>query len=145
MDTAPTGHTLLLVDTAGAYHRQLTQTPAPGVAQIQTPLMRMQDPNYTKVLIVTLPETTPVLEATALQEDLRRAKIEPYAWVINGSVAAAGPSDPILRARAAAEVHSNQACPGRARQARSVDSLPIRRASRYRAVVESFKCRSLPA
>lgn len=104
MDTAPTGHTLLLVDTAGAYHRQLTQSAAPGGAQILTPLMRMQDPNYTKVLIVTLPETTPVLEATALQEDLRRAKIEPYAWVINGSLAAAGPTDPILRARAAAEV-----------------------------------------
>ncbi len=104
MDTAPTGHTLLLLDTAGAYHRQLTQHMAVGGARIQTPLMRLQDPNYTKVLIVTLPETTPVLEASALQDDLRRAKIEPFAWVINASLAAAHPTDPILRARASAEI-----------------------------------------
>jgi arsenite-transporting ATPase len=73
-------------------------------ARIRTPLMLLQDPNYTKILIVALPETTPVLEASALQDDLRRAKIEPFAWVINGSLAAANPTDPVLRARAAAEV-----------------------------------------
>ena len=66
--------------------------------------MLLQDPEYTKVLIVALPETTPVLEAGALQEDLRRAQIEPFAWVINGSLAAAQPRDPVLRARALAEV-----------------------------------------
>jgi arsenite-transporting ATPase len=103
IDTAPTGHTLLLLDTAGAYHRQLTQQAAVGPGRIRTPLMLLQDPEYTKVLIVTLPETTPVLEASALQDDLRRAQIEPFAWVINGSLAAAHPRDPVLRARAAAE------------------------------------------
>ena len=66
--------------------------------------MMLQDPEYTKVLIVALPETTPVLEASALQDDLRRAQIEPFAWVINGSLAAAQPRDPVLRARAAAEI-----------------------------------------
>ena len=103
MDTAPTGHTLLLLDTAGEYHRQLTQHPVRGV-RIRTPLMLLQDPDFTKILIVALPETTPVLEASALQDDLRRAQIEPFAWVINGSLAAAHPSDPVLRARAAAEI-----------------------------------------
>ncbi len=66
--------------------------------------MMLQDPDYTRILIVALPEITPVLEASALQDDLRRAQIEPFAWVINGSLAAARPSDPVLRARAAAEL-----------------------------------------
>ena len=102
IDTAPTGHTLLLLDTAGAYHRQLTQNATAGV-RIRTPLMMLQDSAYTRILIVALPETTPVLEASALQDDLRRAGIEPYAWVINASLAAARPVDPLLRSRAAAE------------------------------------------
>lgn len=104
VDTAPTGHTLLLLDTVGAYHRQIAQQTAIGEGHFRTPLMRLQDPVYTKVLIVALPETTPVLEASALQDDLRRARIEPFAWVINGSLAAAQPRDPVLRARAAAEI-----------------------------------------
>lgn len=103
VDTAPTGHTLLLLDTAGAYHRQLTQKTSVGPERIRTPLMMLQDPEYTKILIVALPETTPVLEASALQDDLRRAQIEPFAWVINSSLAAARPRDPVLRARATAE------------------------------------------
>ncbi len=103
IDTAPTGHTLLLLDTAGNYHRQMTQN-APAMGRIHTPLMMLQDSAYTRILIVALPETTPVLEATALQDDLRRAGIEPYAWVINGSLAAAQPHDPLLRCRAAAEI-----------------------------------------
>jgi arsenite-transporting ATPase len=65
--------------------------------------MRLRDPAYTRILVVTLPETTPVLEAAQLQEDLRRAGIEPFAWVINQSLAAADTSDPLLLARAAAE------------------------------------------
>jgi len=104
MDTAPTGHTLLLLDTAGTYHRQLTQQVGVTPGRVRTPLMLLQDPEHTKVLIVALPETTPVLEASALQDDLRRAQIEPFAWVINGSLAAAQPRDPVLRARAAAEI-----------------------------------------
>ena len=70
---------------------------------IITPLMRLQDADMTHVVIVTLPEVTPVSQAAALQEDLRRAHIEPWAWVINKSVAATGTSDPLLQARLAGE------------------------------------------
>jgi arsenite-transporting ATPase len=100
LDTAPTGHTLLLMDATGAYHRQVTrQMDRAPVARIITPLMRLQDPAYTHVILVTLAEATPVSQASALQEDLRRAKIEPYAWVINKSLLATGTRDPLLRQR----------------------------------------------
>lgn len=70
-----------------------------------TPMkMQLQDEKRTKVLLVTLPETTPVLEAAILQEDLRRAGIEPWAWLINNSLAAAATSSPLLQLRAAHEV-----------------------------------------
>jgi arsenite-transporting ATPase len=62
--------------------------------------MRLRNPEYTRILIVTLPETTPVLEAAQLQQDLRRAEIEPHAWIINQSLAASRVSDPLLRQRA---------------------------------------------
>ena len=103
MDTAPTGHTLLLLDTTGSYHREVMRTSEVEAGRITTPLMRLQDPDYTKMLLVTLPETTPVLEAKQLQDDLERAGITPYAWVVNQSLAAAGPSDPLLVERAHAE------------------------------------------
>jgi arsenite-transporting ATPase len=61
--------------------------------------MRLQDPNYTRIILVTLPETTPVSQAAALQDDLRRARIEPYAWVVNKSILATHTQDPVLRAR----------------------------------------------
>ena len=105
LDTAPTGHSLLLMDATGAYHRQMTQA-YEGMANakhIVTPLMRLQDPDTTKVLLVTLPETTPVTQAAALQDDLRRAHIEPWAWVINKSLAATGTVDPLLQARLVGE------------------------------------------
>ncbi|HMO45717.1 MAG TPA: arsenical pump-driving ATPase [Rubrivivax sp.] len=104
LDTAPTGHTLLLMDATGAYHRQMTRefegTPA---ARVVTPLMRLQDPQYTRIVLVTLPEITPVSEAASLQDDLRRARIEPFAWVVNRSLAASGTKDPVLAARLAGE------------------------------------------
>jgi arsenite-transporting ATPase len=103
IDTAPTGHTLLLLDTTGSYHRDVTRQMTPGLHYI-TPLMRLQDPAATKVLLITLAETTPVLEAAELQADLERAGIHPWAWIINNSVAAAGPSAPLLLRRAAAEL-----------------------------------------
>ena len=102
MDTAPTGHTLLLLDATGSYHRDIMRH-AGQEPTVITPMMRLQDPRQTRIMIVTLPETTPVLEAVALQDDLRRAGIEPWAWVVNGSLAAAGPRDPLLMARARAE------------------------------------------
>jgi arsenite/tail-anchored protein-transporting ATPase len=99
MDTAPTGHTLLLLDATGAYHRQMTQDMGPVQGRIVTPLMRLQDPDYTKVILVALPETTPVSEAASLQDDLRRARIEPWAWVVNRSLAQTGTTDPLLQRR----------------------------------------------
>ncbi len=104
LDTAPTGHTLLLLDATGAYHRQMTRQLDPnGPGRIITPLMRLQDPAYTRVILATLPETTPVSEAAALQDDLRRAGIEPFGWVINKSLAASGTHDPLLRSRLVTE------------------------------------------
>lgn len=103
LDTAPTGHTLLLLDATGAYHREVMRTSSMPAERVVTPMMRLQDPELTRILIVTLPETTPVLEAEGLQADLRRAGIEPYAWVINQSLAAAETADPLLAARAASE------------------------------------------
>ena len=104
MDTAPTGHTLLLLDTAGSYHREVLRSTSLDPDRVTTPLMRLQDPTFTRVLVVTLAETTPVREAAALQSDLQRAGVEPFAWVVNRSLAAARPLDPLLVARAAAEV-----------------------------------------
>lgn len=105
LDTAPTGHTLLLMDATGAYHRQMLRDLDPtATARVTTPLMRLQDPAWTRVLLVTLAETTPVSEAAALQADLHRAGIEPFAWVINRSLAPAGTADPVLAARARAEL-----------------------------------------
>ena len=104
LDTAPTGHTLLLMDATGAYHRQMVRDfEGSASARVVTPLMRLQDPDYTRIVLVTLPETTPVSEAAALQEDLRRARIAPYAWVINRSLAAAGSASPVLAGRMAGE------------------------------------------
>ena len=104
LDTAPTGHSLLLMDATGAYHRQmLREYEGHGAGKVTTPLMRLQDGAYTKIILVALPEVTPVSQAAALQDDLRRASIEPYAWVLNKSVRAAGTSDPLLAARLAGE------------------------------------------
>lgn len=101
LDTAPTGHTLLLMDATGAYHRQMVQSmEKKGAApRFVTPLMRLQDPEYTRIILVALPEITPVSEAASLQEDLRRARIEPFAWVVNRSLAASGTRDPVLSSR----------------------------------------------
>lgn len=96
LDTAPTGHTILLLDAAEAYHREVLRTQGDMPAAVRQLLPRLRDPAFTRTLIVTLPEATPVHEAERLQADLRRAGIEPYAWVINQSLLASGTADPLL-------------------------------------------------
>jgi arsenite-transporting ATPase len=103
VDTAPTGHTLLLLDATGSYHRDVARNMGQNM-HFTTPLMRLQDPQDTKVILVTLAEATPVLEAAELQADLERAQIHPWAWVVNNSLAAAHPASPLLRARAIGEL-----------------------------------------
>lgn len=99
MDTAPTGHTLLLLDATGAYHREVAKRMGEN-GHYLTPMMQLQDPARTKIVLVTLPETTPVLEAANLQTDLRRAGIEPWAWIINNCLSAAETTSPLLLMRA---------------------------------------------
>ncbi|MBX0300093.1 arsenical pump-driving ATPase [Cryobacterium sp. 1639] len=103
LDTAPTGHTLLLLDATGSYHREVSRQMG-STMHFVTPMMKLQDPAQTKVLLVTLAETTPVLEAAGLQDDLRRAGIEPWAWIVNNSIAAAAPTSALLQRRAANEL-----------------------------------------
>lgn len=103
IDTAPTGHTLLLLDVTGAFHRQVMHDIGGTFRGVVTPLMRLQDPEFSRVLIVTLAETTPVAEAIQLQDDLRRAGIEPFGWVVNATLSGSGTVDPVLRARASLE------------------------------------------
>lgn len=109
MDTAPTGHTLLLLDATGAYHRETERQLGQSGMHFTTPMMQLQDARQTKVLIVTLAENTPVLEAASLQSDLRRANIEPWAWVINNSLAMSHPTSALMRQRASNELAQIQA------------------------------------
>ena len=104
MDTAPTGHTLLLLDATGAYHREVARQMDKTNLHFTTPMMQLQDAKQTKILIVTLAEKPPVLEAANLQEDLRRAGIEPWAWVVNNSVAATKTNSALLHQRAINEL-----------------------------------------
>jgi arsenite-transporting ATPase len=104
IDTAPTGHTLMLLDVTGAFHRQVMHDTAIPVERITTPLMRLQDPMFSRVVLVALPESTPVAEAADLQADLRRAGIEPFGWVLNDLLTGTGTADPVLATRAQLEL-----------------------------------------
>ena len=121
MDTAPTGHTLLLLDATGAYHRDVARQMGDSGMHFVTPMMQLQDPKLTKVLLVTLAETTPVIEAANLQADLLRAGITSWAWIINNSVAAAQPHASLLRQRARNEL-------------REIDAVATDHAKRYAVV-----------
>lgn len=104
LDTAPTGHTLLLLDASEAYQRELErQTGASQPEEVLRLLERLRDPQYTSMILVAVPEATPIHEAAALQEDLRRAQIEPFAWVMNQSLLRCGTCDPLLMRREEAE------------------------------------------
>ncbi len=103
IDTAPTGHTLLLLDAAESYHRDVLRTAGAAPEEVRRLLPRLRDPELTKILLVTLPEATPVHEAAALQRDLARADIRPFAWVVNQSLTPLEVRDPVLVARRANE------------------------------------------
>ncbi|MUJ36909.1 arsenical pump-driving ATPase [Aliivibrio fischeri] len=99
MDTAPTGHTLLLLDATGAYHKEMTRQNQ----NVATPLVMLQNSDVTKVIITTLAEPTPVQEAYDLQQDLRRANINPWGWIINNSLIQSDTNAPLLKERAASQ------------------------------------------
>lgn len=103
IDTAPTGHTLLLLDAAESYHREVLRTAGTAPEEVRRLLPRLRDADFTKILLVTLPEATPVHEAAALQRDLARAGIHPFAWVINQSLTPLRVTDPVLVRRRAHE------------------------------------------
>ncbi len=103
LDTAPTGHTLLLLDAAESYHREVARSAGQIPEAVRALLPRLRDPVYTRMLLVTLAESTPVHEAERLQADLRRAGIEPFGWVVNASLSASGTTHELLAARAALE------------------------------------------
>jgi arsenite-transporting ATPase len=104
IDTAPTGHTILLMDATEAYHREVTRTQSDAPEAVKQLLPRLRDSEYTKVVLVALPEPTPVHEAQKLQEDLKRAGIEPFGWVVNRSLLLAGVTEPLLAGKASKEV-----------------------------------------
>jgi arsenite-transporting ATPase len=99
IDTAPTGHTLLLLDSAEAYHREVLKKPSGNTDAVQSLLPRLRDRDFTHVLLVTLPEATPIHEAMQLERDLRRADIHPFAWVVNQSLTPLVVTDPVLVSR----------------------------------------------
>jgi arsenite/tail-anchored protein-transporting ATPase len=103
VDTAPTGHTLLLLDAAEAYHREVLRRAEGSPEAVQRLLPRLRDPAYTQVLLVTLPEATPIHEAMQLERDLARADIAPFAWVVNQSLTLLHVTDPVLHSRRAHE------------------------------------------
>ena len=103
LDTAPTGHTILLLDAAESYHREVSRLTTGVPEAVANLLPRLRDPKFTRVIICALAEATPVHEAADLQRDLNRADIATYAWVINQSLTPLAITDPVLQARRAQE------------------------------------------
>jgi arsenite-transporting ATPase len=113
IDTAPTGHTLLLLDATEAFHREVLKKPSGSPEAVRRLLPRLRDRDFTHVLLVTLPEATPIHEAMQLERDLGRADIRPFAWVVNQSLWPLEVSDPVLRARRAHEARHLHELEGR--------------------------------
>jgi arsenite-transporting ATPase len=103
IDTAPTGHTLLLLDSTQSYHREVQRTKGETPVSVQRLLPRLRDEKQTEVVIVTLPEATPVFEAQRLRDDLSRAGINNKWWVVNQCLSMTDTKNPMLIARAEAE------------------------------------------
>lgn len=103
IDTAPTGHTLLLLDSTQSYHREVQRTKGETPISVQRLLPRLRDDKQTEVIIVTLPEATPVFEALRLRDDLSRAGINNKWWVVNQCLSMTNTNNPMLIARAEAE------------------------------------------
>jgi len=125
LDTAPTGHTLLLIDSSEAYHREVMRNTTDTPPEVLALLPRLRDPDFTKVLIVTLAEATPISEARRLQTDLSRAGIASYAWVVNQSFAETATTDPVLRARGVNEVAHIESVIERERRVAIVPWVPV--------------------
>lgn len=104
IDTAPTGHTLLLLDSTQSYHKEVERTQGNITPAVQNLLPRLRNEKETEVVIVTLPETTPVFEAQRLQQDLQRAGIKNKWWVVNSSLLLTSTNSPFLKAKALSEV-----------------------------------------
>nr|WP_286198472.1 ArsA-related P-loop ATPase [Salinisphaera sp. G21_0] len=99
IDTAPTGHTILLLDAAQSYHREVLKRGDAHSEEVTGLLPRLRDAEFARLLICTLPEATPVHEAADLQEDLARAGIKPAGWVVNQSLTPLEVTDPLLVSR----------------------------------------------
>jgi arsenite-transporting ATPase len=104
IDTAPTGHTLLLLDSTQSYHREVKRTQGDIPENVKKLLPRLRNEKETEVIIVTLAETTPVYEAIRLEEDLKRAEITTKWWVINSSMHATETTNRLLKAKASHEI-----------------------------------------
>jgi arsenite/tail-anchored protein-transporting ATPase len=104
IDTAPTGHTLLLLDSTQSYNKEIKRSQGDIPESVKKLLPKLKDEKHTEVIIVTLPETTPVYEAMRLQKDLKRADIHSKWWVINSSMYATNTTNKILKAKASNEI-----------------------------------------
>ena len=104
IDTAPTGHTLLLLDSTQSYHREIQRSEGDIPESVKKLLPKLRNEKETEVIIVTLAETTPVFEAMRLQKDLNRAGINSKWWIINSSLYAINTSNEILKAKSSNEI-----------------------------------------